>query len=140
VSGEQRVARKDELACKSSPRGRGCPPERMRDFFQSFRFRSIALAFASAYVSAAVLSVSIAHVLLIAKPASGLGERVIMPLAKGLDFLDAHWKAVLMVVFPFVAPLARDLVPRLRKAWGLEFDSIPLRPVEMREKPTRSSP
>ncbi len=111
----------------------------MREFFESLRFRSIALTVVSAYLSVAVLSVMIAHVLFIAKPSTGLGERVILPLVKGLDFLDTHWKAVLIVVFPFVAPLARDLVPRLRKAWGLEFDAVPLESERVREKPKRSS-
>ncbi len=112
----------------------------MRRFFSSLRPRAIALACVSIYVSAAVLSLVVSHVLLIAKPESGLGQRLISPVAKGLEFLDAHWKSVLMLIVPFVAPLLRDLVPRLRKVGAVEFDPVPVETVGVREQPTHVQP
>ena len=89
------------------------------------------------YLGLAILSVMIAHVSLVLQPQSGLAERIIGPVARGLEFLDAHWKSVLIIVAPFAVPAARGLVPRLRKAWGLEFDPVPLEPVGVHEKPIR---
>ena len=109
------------------------------------RFFSTLTAFAFicvfAYVSASILSMMFAHLLLVLQPQSGLAERIIAPVTRGLEFLDAHWKSVLILVAPLVAPAARDLVPRLRKAWGLEFDPVQLELVGgVREKPHRGSP
>lgn len=109
----------------------------MRRHFFSSRLSAIALKCVVVYVSAVVLSVIIAHILLIALPHSGLAERVIAPVARGLEFLDAHWKSVLILVAPFAAPVARDLVPRLRKAWGFEFDPVPLESEGVHEKPAQ---
>jgi len=89
------------------------------------------------YLGLAILSVMIAHVSLILRPQSGLAERIVGPVARGLEFLDAHWKSVLIIVAPFAVPAARGLVPRLRKAWGLEFDPVPLEPVGVHEKPIK---
>src|SRR5271169_4653851 len=88
------------------------------------RPRAVALVCLNGYVSAIFLSVMIAHVLLIIRPQSGLGERVIAPVGKGLEFLDAHWKSVLIIVAPFLLPVIRDLIPRLRKVGSVEFDSV----------------
>jgi hypothetical protein len=60
---------------------------------------------------------------------------MIVPVARGLEFLDAHWKAVLMIVAPFLAPVAIELIPRLRKIGSVEFDPVPLESVGVREKP-----
>ena len=75
----------------------------MRRLFSSLRPRAIALACINIYVSATVVSVMVAHVLVIAKPESGLAQRMISPVAKGLEFLDAHWKSVL--ILPMVVRL-----------------------------------
>lgn len=107
----------------------------MRWRFFTLRLNAFALKCVAFYVSAAALSVIIAHVLLIVLPHSGWAERIIAPVARGLEFLDAHWKSVLILVAPFAAPAARDLVPRLRKAWGLEFDPIDLKSEGVHEKP-----
>jgi hypothetical protein len=112
-----------------------------RQFFSS-RLRAFTLICIAVYIAAAVLSVIIAHVLLIVQPQSGLAERIIAPVARGLEFLDAHWKSVLiLVVVPVIAPVARGLVPRLRKAWGFEFDPnpVPLEPEGVHEKPLQNS-
>ena len=86
-------------------------------------FGSIALSVVTAYLSAAFMSVVIAHIFMIAKPASGWGQRTVAPLAKGLEFLDAHWKPILILIgIPFLAPMAEGLIGRVRKAWGLEFE------------------
>ena len=112
----------------------------MRRFFLSLRLRAIALTCFAVYVSAAALSVAAAHVLLVVQPQSALGQRMIAPVARGLEFLDAHWKSVLLLVAPFVVPVARELVPRLRKVGSVEFDPVPLEPVGVREKPAQVPP
>lgn len=115
-------------------------PKNRRRFFR-FRLSTLALAIAAIYLSVAAISVIVAHVLLVTSPQSGLAERIIAPVARGIEFLDVHWKAVLILVAPFAAPAARGLIPRLRKAWGLEFDPEPV-PLEKegapRAKPTQS--
>jgi hypothetical protein len=103
------------------------------------RFISIALSFVKVYVAAIFLSVVIAHVLLIATPQSGWGERVIRPITRGLAFSDAHWKALLILIAPFLLTLARDLAPRLRKIGSIEFDAVSLEAVAVREKPSPES-
>ncbi len=79
----------------------------------------------------------VAHALSILHPDSDLAGRIITPVVKALEFLDAHWKSILVLIAPFIAPIARDLVPRLRKVGGIELDPVPLEPVEVREKPTQ---
>lgn len=108
----------------------------------SFRPISFALTCVAIYLSAAALSVVIAHAVLIVRPQSDWAVRIVAPVARGLEFLDAHWKAVLILVAPFAAPAARALVPRLRKAWGLEFDPEPvsLESEGPREKPMQAPP
>ena len=103
------------------------------------RLLTFALISISIYLGVAILSVMIAHAFLVVQPQSGLAERIIAPVARGLEFIDAHWKSVLIVVTPFAVPAARDLVPRLRKAWGLEFDPVPLEPVGVHEKPSKDN-
>jgi len=98
---------------------------------------TLALICVGIYLGVAVLSVMIAHVSLVLRPQSGLAERLIAPVATGLEFLDLHWKSVLIMVAPFAMPAARGLVPRLRKAWGLEFDPVPLEAVGVHEKPIK---
>lgn len=103
------------------------------------RFSAFALICVGIYLVFAILSVMVAHVLLVLEPQSGLAERIIAPVARGLEFVDAHWKSILILVAPFAAPAARDLVPRLRKAWGLEFDPLPLEPEGVHEKPLKDN-
>ncbi len=107
----------------------------MRSFFLSLRPRVIVLVCLISYLCASALSVIVAHVLAIIDPQSGIGDRIIAPTVKGLEFLDAHWKVVIMIVAPFVLPVARDLIPRLRKVGSLELDPVPLEPVGIHEKP-----
>src|SRR6266852_3392173 len=99
------------------------------------RFSAFALVCIGLYLGVAILSVMVAHISLVLQPQSGLAERLIAPVARGLEFVDAHWKSILILGAPFAVPAARDLVPRLRKAWGLEFDPLPLEPVGVHEKP-----
>jgi len=103
----------------------------------SLRPRMIALICLILYVSAAALSVIVAHVFAIVDPQSGVGNRIIAPTVKGLEFLDVHWKVVLMLVVPFVLPVVRDLIPRLRKVGSVELDPVPLETVGVREKPVQ---
>lgn len=85
----------------------------------------VASACAVAYVAAVLISVVVAHALHVAAPHWGLADRILQPLAAGLEFIDTHWKAALLLGVPFLAPVVRDLVPRLRKIWGFEFDPVP---------------
>jgi hypothetical protein len=104
------------------------------------KFLAFALICVGVYFGVAILSVMIAHVLLVLQPKSGSAERIIAPIARGLEFVDMHWKSILILVGPLALPAARDLVPRLRKAWGFEFDPVPLEPVGgVREKPIRDN-
>jgi hypothetical protein len=106
----------------------------MKRLFSSLRLGRVILISISVYVTAAALTVIVAHAVLILWPVSGVAERVILPVAKGLEFLDSHWKAVVILIAPFFAPVARDLLPRLRKAWGLEFDPVQLEEIGTRER------
>ena len=112
----------------------------IRRFLLSFRLRAIALIFVLVYLSAAALSLVVAHILIVVRPESGLGERLIGPVGRGLEFLDTHWKGVLIMVVPFIAPIVRELIPRLRKAGSFEFDAVPLVPEGVREKPSSAPP
>ncbi len=106
----------------------------MRLLPRSITFRAISLAFGSAYVGAVVLSVVLAHVLIIWMPQSGAAQRIVWPVAKGLEFLDVHWKFILgLLALPFLAPFAKDLIARITKIWGIEF-AVPLEPIGVREK------
>ena len=67
----------------------------------------------------------LAHILLVFHPQSRWAEGLISPVTRGLQFADSHWKAILLLIGPFLLPVARDLIPRLKKAWGFEFD-VPL--------------
>src|SRR5436309_543108 len=88
------------------------------------------------YASAVTLSLVIAHILLIVKPNSGLGQRIVTPVAGGIAFLDAHWRTVLILIAtPFFIPVMQDLICRVRKIYGFEFDPVQIEPQEVREKP-----
>jgi hypothetical protein len=104
------------------------------------RLRAIGLILVVLYVSAAAISMVVAHVLIVAQAQSVLGERLIAPVARGLEFLDTHWKGVLILVIPFIAPVVQSLIPRLRKAGSLEFDAVPLEAVGVHEKPSQAPP
>jgi hypothetical protein len=82
----------------------------------------------------------VAHVMLVAKPQSGLGERIIAPVVRALGFVDGHWKSVLVLTAPFFMPIARDLIPRLRKIWGFEFYRVELETEGVHEKPAQAKP
>lgn len=111
-------------------------PKTRHRFFK-FRLSAFALTCVAIYVSAAAVSVIFAHAALVAFPQSGWAERIIAPVARGIEFLDAHWKAVLILIAPFAAPAARELIPRLRKLGPVELDPVPLEPIAVREKPSQ---
>jgi hypothetical protein len=99
-------------------------------------FKRFSLLFLSTYTTVTVLSVVIAHVLMVWVPKSGAAERIVFPVTKGLEFADIHWKAILILLaFPFIAPYAKDLMRRIKKISGMEFESVPLEPIGIREKP-----
>jgi hypothetical protein len=113
----------------------------MQRHFLLSRLVTFALSCVAVYVAATILSVIIAHIVLVVQPQSSLPERIIAPVARALEFLDAHWKSVLILVaLPFITPVARGLVPRLRKAWGLEFDPVPLEQEGVHEKSPQNPP
>ena len=99
----------------------------------------MALTCVAVYVTVVALSVMLAHILLILRPESEFAERLILPVARGLEFLDTHWKSVVILIAPFLAPLVRELVPRLRKAGSFEFEPVPLEDVAKGEKPDQAS-
>lgn len=113
---------------------------RLRQLFLSLRLGAAGLVVVLAYVSAAAMSVVVAHVMIVVQPQSGLGERLIAPVARGLEFLDSHWRGVLILVLPFIAPILQGLIPRLRKLGSAEFDPVQLETVGIREKPSGASP
>ena len=112
----------------------------IRRLLLSLRLGAVALIVVLTYLSAAALSLVAAHVLIVVRPDSGLGERIIAPVGRGLEFLDTHWKGVLILVLPFIAPIVQELIPRLRKVGSLEFDAVPLVPEGVREKPIPAPP
>ena len=81
------------LACMSALRRR----------LSQSRLRAIGLILVVVYVSAAAISMVVAHVLIVAEAQPVLGERLIAPVARGLEFLDTHWKGVLILVIPFMS-------------------------------------
>ena len=99
------------------------------------RWNTIASTCVVVYASVTLLSLMFAHTLLVFSPQSSWAESIIAPVARGLQFVDSHWKSILLLIGPFLLPVARDLIPRLRKAWGLEFD-VPLTPVEKGDVPS----
>jgi hypothetical protein len=111
----------------------------MRLLPRSITLKAISLAFVSAYVGAVILSMVLAHVLIIWMPQSGAAQRIAWPVARGLEFLDVHWKSILVLLaLPFVAPFIKDLIARITKIWGIEF-AIPLEPIGgVREKKASS--
>lgn len=116
------------------------PARRLFQSVRTLRLRAIGLILVLVYVSAAAISVVVAHVLIVVQPQSILGERIITPVARGLEFLDTHWKGVLILVVPFIAPVMQSLIPRLRKAGSLEFDAVQIEPVGVHEKPLPAPP
>jgi hypothetical protein len=99
------------------------------------RLNTIASVCIITYASITLLSLVVAHVLLVVHQQSNWAESIINPVSRGLQFVDAHWKSLLLLVGPFLLPVARDLIPRLRKAWGLEFD-LPLEQVGKGQVPS----
>jgi hypothetical protein len=99
------------------------------------RLNAIASTCIVLYAGATLLSLMIAHILLVISPQTGWAESIIAPVARGLQFVDSHWKAILLLIGPFLLPTAKDLIPRLRKVWGLEFD-VPLEPVGKGQVPS----
>lgn len=66
-----------------------------------------------------------AHLLEICAPESGLGGRLIAPVSRALEFVDAHWKATLILLLPVVGPTMLDLVKRLKRFAEFEFHGPP---------------
>jgi len=100
-----------------------------------WKLGDLILIAASSYIVLTGMSIVTAHVVAVLDPASGLPERLVRPVGLGLAFVDAHWKALLIVVAPVAAPLVRDLARRLRKAGGMEFD-VDVQTEGPREKPS----
>lgn len=90
------------------------------------------------YVALTLLTVIVAHILKIVLPDSGWSEQLVAPIASGIDFLDVHWKAVLLLItpffIPFFVPYIKELLPRIRKVWGVELDPVSLHEVAAKKK------
>jgi hypothetical protein len=67
------------------------------------------------YLIAVVFSMMLAHVILIFHPDSNLAARLIAPVRSGLEVLDDHWKGALLIITPFLLPVAERLIRRIRK-------------------------
>jgi len=46
---------------------------------------------------------------------------MIAPVSRGLQFVDTHWRATLLLAAPIILPFIEHLIPRLTKAYGFEF-------------------
>jgi hypothetical protein len=112
----------------------------LRHYFSLPQLRELGLRGVVSYLSAAALSIIVAHVLSVGWPQSVWSERLTAPITKGIEFLDTHWKSILILVTPFALPTIRGLIPRLRKAGGFEFDPVPLISEGVREKPVPMPP
>lgn len=82
------------------------------------------------YLMFTAISLIFAHVLLVFKPQSETAEAIIAPVSRGLHFIDDHWKATLLLITPLVWPVVRQLVLRVTKAWGFEFQGVTLQEVD----------
>lgn len=110
----------------------------MKPLLRPEKLRAFWLACATAYVCMVALSIVIGHVLIVFLPDSAWGGRVVEPIARGVEFLDAHWRGALLLVAPFLLPVVGELLPRLRKVGTVEFDALQLEAVGVREKPASS--
>jgi len=101
--------------------------------------RSVALGCVEVYVVVVILSMILAHILLIFSPNSELAAHVIAPVSAGLHFLDDHWKGTLLIIAPFLIPGAEQLLRRIRKLTisdtKIEFEKGVLEDEGVREKP-----
>jgi hypothetical protein len=63
-------------------------------------------------------------------------EGIVAPITGGLEFLDAHWKALLILVIPFALPFLREIVAYVRKVGPVELRDVPLEMIGKGEKPS----
>lgn len=97
--------------------------------------RAVAEVCIAFYLTFTCLSLIAAHALLVCKQQSALAEAIITPVSRGLQFIDDHWKATLLLVSPLIWPVLRHLVLRITKAWGVEFEPIALQEVDRGQIP-----
>ena len=91
--------------------------------------RATAAVCVALYLTVTCLSLIIAHGLLVFGQ-SAEAEAIIAPVSRGLQFVDEHWKATLLLISPVVWPILRQLVLRVTKAWGFEFEPVALQEVD----------
>ena len=89
--------------------------------------RAVAEVSIGIYLTATAISLIVAHLILVLRPGSIFAEEVIAPVSRGLEFIDNHWKATLLVVAPLVWPVIRQLVLRVTKAGAFEFGAVHLK-------------
>lgn len=92
--------------------------------------RAIAEVCIALYLMFTCLSLMMAHLILVFYRQSPLAEAIIAPVSRGLQFIDDHWRATLLFISPLVWPVLRQLVLRVTKAWGFEFEHVALQEVE----------
>jgi len=83
--------------------------------------RAVAEISIGLYLTITSLSLIVAHLILVFHPGSVFAENVIAPVSRGLEFIDTHWKATLLIVVPLVWPVLRQLILRITKAGAFEF-------------------
>jgi hypothetical protein len=74
--------------------------EHIKSYYMRYfasRLGMFALRCFGIYVSATAISLMAAHIFLIMWPKSEWAGRIVAPVARGLEFLDMHWKAVLFL-------------------------------------------
>src|SRR5437868_1845635 len=84
-------------------------------FFWTFNARQLAIYTLATYASVIFVTVALAHLLYLFNPDSAWAERLITPVRDGLEFVDLHWKAGLLILAPFFPAEAIDLVRRISK-------------------------
>jgi hypothetical protein len=92
--------------------------------------RAVAEVCIAIYLTFTCLSLIMAHALLVYNQHSAVAEAIIAPVSRGLQFIDDHWKATLLLVSPLIWPVLRHLVLRVTKAWGVEFEPVVLQQVD----------
>jgi hypothetical protein len=97
--------------------------------------RAVAEVSIGVYLTATALSLIVAHFILVLRPGSLFAEDIIAPVSRGLEFIDNHWKATLLVIAPLVWPVIRQLVLRVTKAGGFEFGAVHLNEVDRGKVP-----
>ncbi|SRR5579862_1056551 len=104
----------------------------------SFDLRVIGYYCLVSYTVFLLFSVALAHIVYEIDPYSGWSERLIAPLRNGLEFLDEHWKAALIMIAPFFVSEIRGMIRRVNEV-AIGGNKITMVPIGTYEKPNQST-